>query len=108
MCEESTLIRDIQNAIYNELGPKSGCRIYLYGEYAWGVPDRFEPVLLAIESKMKIDSELLGHLQLVANAAAGPLSVHLTEFNNLDPELQWQIRQDSIELFPKGQRMYQL
>lgn len=108
MFEEAAQIRKIQNAIFHELGPDSGCRIYLYGDRAWGSPDRFELVQLAIESPIKVDTELLGYLQMVANEAAGPFSVHLIEYTSLDPELQWRIRQESIELFPKGQRLYKV
>ena len=108
MFEEMTKLQSIQTAIFNELGPESGVRIHLYGDRAWGAPDRFDPVLLAIESPMEIDAELLGYLQMIANETSGPLSVHLIDYESLDPELQWQIRQDGVELFPKGQRMYQL
>lgn len=108
MFDQTAQIIEIQKSIFNELGPESGCRIYLYGARAWGSYDRFEPVLLAIESPNKIDVDLLGYLQMTANEAAGPLSVHITEYNSLSPESQWQIRQEAIELFPKGQKLYNL
>ncbi len=108
MFDQTAQINQIQKAIFNELGPESGCRVYLYGSRALGSYDRFEPVLLAIESPHSIDTELLGYLQMTANEAAGPLSVHITEYNCLSPESQWQIRREAIELFPKGQKLYKL
>ena len=108
MFDQTAQINQIQKAIFNELGPESGCRIYLYGARALGSNDRFEPVLLAIESPNIIEVDLLGYLQMTANEAAGPLSVHITEYNSLSPESQWQIHREGVELFPKGQRLYKV